>query len=134
MGEPSSYQIELQCNHPEWWCYNVVITAHGVNRDGSVAGYHAVEDKIAPIDGGDHPRPADYPTPRTTRLQCGPCEGIDLYLYILPHRLPDENSIEHTPLFEAELRILKGKSCLHTQQVAVNPWGGASLHIRWPEK
>lgn len=132
MKTAATYRIELHCNHPEWWCYNVVMTARGFDSEGAPAGFFATSDTIAPIDGTDHPKPTDYPTTRTTRLECSPCHRLELYLYVLPHRLPAENAIDHTPSFEAELRILDGRTRLHTQKITINPWGGTTLHLQWP--
>ena len=134
MRKPATYNIELRCDHPEWWRFNVVMTARGVDDQGGPAAYSAISDTIAPIDGEEHSKPSDYPAERCTRLVCPPCHVLELYLYILPHRLPEENSIDYTPSFEAELRILSGRSRLHSQRIEVNPWGGATLRLRWPEK
>ena len=134
MKKSATYQIELHSNHPEWWRFNVVMTARGWYSTGEPAGFFATSDQIAPIDGELHPKPVDSPDERTTCLVCGPCHRFELYLYVLPHRLPEENSLEHTPSFEVELRISAGKTRLQTQKVSVNPWGGTTLHLRWPEK
>lgn len=134
MKKTATYQIELHCNHPDWWRFNVVMTARGLDPAGTAVGFFSISDQIAPIDGEIHSKPTNYPTERTTRLTCTPCHRLELYLYVLPHRLPEENTLEHTPSFEAELRILEGHTCQHTQKIEVNPWGGTTLHLCWPKE
>lgn len=109
------------------------MTVHGLDGNGEPQGYFATEELIAPIDGQEHPRPTDYPEERVTRLDCGPCQGFELYLYVIPHRLPADNSLDQTPSFKAELRILSGRTRLRTREITINPWGGATLRLRWPE-
>ncbi|WP_297409020.1 MULTISPECIES: hypothetical protein [Rikenellaceae] len=126
-----SYRIELSCSDENWWRYNVVMTAEGLDSAGNRCGYHAVEDRIA--ETGERPaeRPADYPADRITRLECGPCERLQLYLYILPHCLPAAVETEHTPPFPARLRLFcDGKPHLE-RTIDVNPWGGYAGFFEW---
>lgn len=133
MKKRVTYRVELRCDHPEWWRFNVVMTAQGLDEPESPSAYFAISDTIAPVDGEEHFKPADYPAERCSCLECGPCHEFEFYLYILPHSLPDENDVDNTPSFEAELTILSGRSRLYQRQVEVNRWGGATLRLRWPE-
>ncbi len=134
MNQNRTFRIELRSNHPDWYAYNVVMTACGSDDVANTTSYFACQDCPVAIDGTAHPIPAGDPAKRCTSLLCGPCRRFELYLYVLPNRLPDENCIEHTPAIEARLKIFDDQHCLHEQSVTVNPWGGATLHLTWPPK
>lgn len=127
------YRIELTCTHPEWWRYNVVMTAEGRDdRDGK-CGYFSVEDRIAEPEKSLAAPPADYPADRRSVLECAPCAALQLYLYIIPHRLPDCSDIEETPAFPVCMEVFRNGKPLRTEQLEVNPWGGYSGYFAWKE-
>lgn len=126
-----NYRIELSCPDENWWRYNAVMTAEGLDGAGKRCGYFAVEDRIAETGSKLRERPADYPADRRTVLECGPCERLQLYLYILPHCLPAADEIEYTPPFPARLKVLRDGKPLADRTIDVNPWGGYAGFFEW---
>lgn len=125
------YRIELACAEEAWWRYNVVMTAEGLDAAGNRLGYFSAEDRIADIGSDLAERPADYPADRCTRLECDPCDRLQLRLYVVPHRLPEESDVEHTPLFPARLSVFCDGKPLPVRTIDINPWGGYAGYFEW---
>ena len=120
------YRIELSCTAPEWWRYNIEMTAAGYDDTGAECGYYSVEDRIAEPGSAPAAAPEGYPADRCTALECGPCARVLLYLYVVPHTLPETDDIEQTPPLPGRLTIWRDGRKLRTEQLAINPWGGMS--------
>lgn len=125
------YRIELSCADEAWWKYNAVMTAEGLDAAGGRCGYYAVEDRVADVGGDLREPPADYPADRRTVLECGPCERLQLYLYILPHRLPEESEVERKPWFPARLAVTCDGRALRDRTIEINRWGGYAEFFEW---
>lgn len=125
------YRIELTCADEAWWRYNVVMTAQGLDPNGDRQEYYAVEDRIAEMEDKLTERPAGYPADRRTVLECGPCDRLQLHLYILPHLLPAESEIEYTPAFPARLSVRCDGKPLPDRTIDINPWGGYAGFFEW---
>lgn len=129
MKAMNRYRIELSCAAPEWWRYNVVMTAAGYDGTGAECGYYSVEDRIAEPGSAPAACPEDYPSDRRTTLECGPCVRVQLYLYVVPHTLPEKGEIEQTPPLPGVLTLWCDGRKLRTEQLEINPWGGMSRYL-----
>lgn len=117
----TTYTLTIRCDHPAYANCDLLLTARGFDEQGNPCGFYSLNQSAA-----------DCPTPHTSRLDCGPCASVSCYLYILPHQLPEVRETEQVPAFEAELTLSEGREELHHQRFVINPWGGASLSVRWP--
>lgn len=116
-----TYSLTIRCEHPAYANCDLLLTARGFDDRGAPCGFYSLNEPAA-----------ETPTPRTSRLECGPCASLTCYLYILPHQLPEVRETEQAPSFEAELTLSEGKERLHSERFTINPWGGASLRLQWP--
>jgi len=109
------------------------MTAEGRDDRGEKCGYYAAEDRIAEPGEGPAEQPAGYPSDRRSVLECGPCSSLQLYLYVIPHRLPAESETEETPALPARLKVVRDGKTLRTEQLEINAWGGYSGYFEWKE-
>lgn len=128
-----NFRVELRCSDPMWWQYNVTLIASGLNASGERCGYYATEDRQGDPAGGSA-RPAHSTTNRCTSLDCGPCHSLDLYLYVIPHRLPEPSEVEQTNPIEAHLVIRSETKTLLDEVMAINPWGGTTRHLKFGDQ
>lgn len=130
--EMTTYTLTIRCDHPEWWRFEVILTAQGYDNEQKPCGYYALDDNA--LSEGGAPRTADSPTAHTSTLLCGPCARLNCYLHILPHTLSEVCDTEDFPAFRAELTLSEGSQTLLREPILVNPWGGATLHLTWPKE
>lgn len=64
---------------------------------------------------------------RDTRVAC---DRIVMYVYIVPHTLPETREIGDVSPFDVRVRIGYGGAPLSDTQYRINPWSGASLEIK----
>ncbi len=116
MNNMSDYRIEIESHERAWSQMQVVMIARVLNASGEVQGYFSIEDL------------PEVPNPqgRTTRLHCSAGTGLALYLYIIPHTLPETRDIYDTPPLQATLTLYQGATRKLHQTLEVNPWGGLS--------
>ena len=126
--EATKYCVELLCDYPQWWRYNIFMMAVGYDRDGNTVSFNNLIDKVYDADYGSGVRtePAGYPTPRTARLESDPCAYADLYVYVVANTFPLSAAIADSPPFEAVLRI-SGGGLIEERRCEVNQWGGLTV-------
>ncbi|MDL2320634.1 hypothetical protein LJC45_05840 [Alistipes sp. OttesenSCG-928-B03] len=124
--------VELLCDYPEWWRYNVYIMAVGFDADGENAVFTNLIDKVYDAAYGGAPRtmPADYKTPRVISLTTAPCAYADIYVYVVANTFPASEVIGDSPSFDAELRVSADGTCIDQSTWEVNQWGGLTIVAR----
>ena len=130
MKEPSGFTIEISSRFEGWWRYNAVLMCGCFDAAGNRIGFESAESHVADVGTKRTVRPADLPADRRLTLATGDCDHLLLYLYIVPHLLPDSNDIADTKPFPLELRIGCDGTPLRSETLAVNQWGGLSLELR----
>ena len=128
MKQSGVYRVELKCEDREWWRYNVVITAAGFDAKGEREGFYSLREHRADV-GGSNGVCSRLATAKRLSLECGESHRLDLYLYIIPHTLPESRDIEDAKPFDVALKISLGDSQIVDKKLRVNPWGGTSQHI-----
>lgn len=128
MSPSGVYNVELSTSEKQWWRYNVVITAAGFDAKGNRTGYYSLNEHRGDV-GADNAMLSQMPRKRALHLECGACHKLDLYLYIIPHTLPECRDIEDAKPFDVALKISLGDSRIVDKKLRVNPWGGTSQHI-----
>lgn len=125
------YDIEVGSDFKEWWRYNVIIMCGGF--DGEQRKYvTSTEDAIAEIGTNIERAPDGYPKERITRLHTDDCVRIALYIYIIPHSLPQGRDIERSKPFEVTLHVAHNGEQPFTKTFSINQWSGASLELSIP--
>lgn len=130
MAPKSGFRIEISSRYEGWWRYNVTLMCGLFDSGGSRIGFAAAESRVADTGSGMERPPADYDPARRPALETAPCDHLQLYVYIVPHRLPDDNDIESTRPFDIEIDIRAGGRKVVHERRAVNQWSGASIEMR----
>ncbi len=123
------FDIEVTSAYPGWWRYNVALMCGCFDAAGARAGFASAEDRVADVGAALGQPPAGYPARRRTTLHTVPCRRIELYLYVVPHTLPDGREIADTLPFELQLRIRRDGEILLCEKRPVNQWSGLSLAL-----
>lgn len=126
MEQEDGFEVEVTSDFPGWWRYNVALMCGCYDAAGERMGFASAEDRVADVGAALGRPPAGYPARRRTMLYTTPCRRIELYLYVVPHTLPDDSLIADTRPFELCLRVVRGEKTLLTHRQPVNQWSGLS--------
>ena len=133
MATEKGFKIEVTSHEPEWWRYNVAFTCGCMDARGERIGYASSQSHIADVGSNPEP-PKPTKEQRKAVLETMPCDNLLLYLYVIPHTLPEEREIEATAPFAITIKTFYNGKLLHTKQRSVNRWSGASLEMRISKK
>lgn len=123
------YAIELLCDYPEWWRYNVYIMAVGFTEEGGTGTFNNLVDKVYDVGCGGEPRsaPAGYPSPRIVKLNTQECAFVEIYIYVVANTFPSTDIISDWPPFPATLRVSANGMPVDERTYEVNQWGGLTV-------
>ena len=93
-------------------------------------GFASASSHVADVGSGLAEPPASIDPARRAVLETPECDHLVLYIYIIPHKLPDDNDIEATKPFDIEIAVHRDSRELFVRKHAINQWSGASLEIR----
>ena len=129
MSNNKVFKAEVKCSYPEWWRYNVFMTAACFDAGDRISDYLTLTDKVyEPGDGSEvRTSPAGYDPVRPLVLQTPPCDHADVYVYVIANTFPVSASIKDSPPFEIELLASAGGGRPGTTVYKVNQWGGLTL-------
>lgn len=130
MSEKQGFSIEVTCRDPQWWRYNVAVTCGCFDSEGHRTGFVSAESTLA--EPGGQIAEAVKKRPRTVAFDTEPCDNLLMYLYIIPHTLPEDPEIEDNP-FEIRIRASYGDREIKSLLKTVNRWSGASLELRFSQ-
>ena len=121
-------EIELLCDYPQWWRYNVYVMVVGFEQEGGEATFDHLVDEVWPAGSGEHSAPPDgYPSPRRIALKTRPCKFADLYIYIVANTFPATDSVRDWPPFAAELRVSADGKPIERITLGVDQLGGLTV-------
>ncbi len=112
-----AFHIELLCDHPEWWRYDVFVMVAGYDREGGEGRFSNLIDKAS----------GPCPTPRVIVLDTEPCALADIYIYVVPNSPASTDIVREHPPFPVTLRVTAGKRLIDEQTYYVNQFGGLSV-------
>ena len=124
------FSIELSSRYNGWWRYNVTLLCGCFDRDNNRTGFVSTESHIADVGANLKTSPAETANRETIRLETPACDHIVLYIYIIPHTLPEARAIDDTKPFEVTLRIGCGGKPLRKEIREINQWSGASIELK----
>jgi len=121
-----SITIELSSRFDGWWRYNVELLCELRDAEGRRIGVASKSDDIAEVGAGLKSKPAGTESFRKTELRTGPCAGIRLFIYVIPHSLLPDRGVEGGRDFKADLTVRCGDRALLREALDINQWGGLS--------
>lgn len=127
------FLVEILGSSPDFWRYNIAVACGCFAPDGSRCDFVSAEDTVAPAGSGLQSPPANYVLPRVVKLAAPSCHSLLMYVYVIPHALPEDNSIEHSLPFDMTVSATRGGRKVYSRIFKINRWAGASLEIRIPE-
>ena len=127
MATKKVYRVELRCTFNEWWRYNVQMQCGAFDEHNERIGFTATEQTIAEVGASLQVAPDKGSYRRTLVLESAACHHARFLIYIMPHTLPSESRLEHTPPFEISLRIACNGKEQRNEQLKVNQWSGTSI-------
>lgn len=136
MAATKGFTIEIASRFDGWWRYNAALMCGCFDADDRRIGFAAAESPVAAVGEAPAACPPGIDPERRLTLETEPCDHLLLYLYIIPHTLPKERSIEAAKPFPLELQIAWNGRRFRRETLAINQWGGCSLELRIdrPEK
>lgn len=117
------------CEYPEWWRFNIYIIVAGYDIAGNRVSFDNFTDKVYEIGFGTDRRqpPVDYNPLRPVGLAVGPCEYVEVYVYVVVNTFPDSAAIKDSPPFEAVLKVMPEGGEAQERSYDVNQWGGLTV-------
>ncbi len=130
MRSEKSYHVELHCDFAERWRYNIELQAASYDAKGNQCGYRACSSHIAEATAGLKQPPEGVEIPSCLTLATPTGASVELLIYVIPHALPEDPQIEHSPAIECRLVIYEADREVRRETIRINPWGGASERIK----
>ncbi len=130
MADSTGFTIEITSPFDGFWRYNVALMCGMFDAEENRTGFASAEDTVAEAGANLTEKPADYPHDRNVCLTTGPCDHLRLFVYLIPHTLPADNTVGESKPFPLEMRIAYDGKKLRTERFEINQWAGASLELR----
>lgn len=132
MANKEGFIIELSSRSEIWWKYNATLMCGCFDAAGTRIGFASAESLVAEVGSGLRERPADIDPHRSLTLETPSCDHLLLYVYIVPHLLPENNDIGTGKPFEVQLTVSRDGQRIARERLVINQWGGCSLEMRIP--
>ncbi len=120
------FRIELTSTSDRWWRFNIELLCEALDEGEQRIAFCSAHSTIAEIGVKPQDLPDNPTHPNPLRLTTPPCDHARLFLYLIPHTLPDEREVEAAPPFPAVLSLYYNRKLIHREIVLVNQWCGAS--------
>ncbi len=124
------FTIEIASRFEGWWRYNAVLMGGCFDAAGTRIDFASAESHVADVGAGPAERPANVAPDRRLTLETQPCDHLLLYIYVIPHTLPQSNDIETTKPFALDLKIAYNGHRFRSERLSINQWSGISLELR----
>lgn len=128
--EQKGFRIELRCSDEGWWHFNIELLCEARNEHGERIGFTATHSTIAEVGANLKQCPRGCAHPEAITLATPPCDHAQLFLYLIPHTLPESNRVEEIAPFPIRLTIYADGALLRTEEHMVNRWSGASIALQ----
>ena len=137
MMSKESFYVEITSNYDRFWRYNLAVTCGcfddlGKGEDNPRKDFVAAEDTIAPAGSNLTAPPQGYPAHRKLSFTTVGCDYLLMYLYVIPHTLPEDRELENCDPFGLQVKVTRGDSIVLDREFHVNCWSGASIELRLP--
>ncbi len=132
MKNDEGFSVEVESRYEGWWRYNVTILCGCFDAGGNRVGFASAESIVAPV-GSDltvAPEGTAAGAKRRIGIRSVVCDHIVMYVYIVPHTLPETREIGEVSPFDVRLRIGYAGVPFGDTHYKINQWSGASLEIK----
>ena len=130
MKKDEGFSVEVESRYEGWWRYNVTILCGCFDADGNRIGFASAESVVAPVGSDLSAPPEGAAAERRIGIRSIACDHIVMYVYIVPHTLPETREIGNVAPFDVRLRIGYGGVPFGDMHYRINQWSGASLEIK----
>lgn len=130
MANKEGFIIELSSRSEVWWKHNATLMCGCFDSAGTRTGFVSAQSTVAEVGSGLRACPADVDPFRSVRLEVPPCDHLLLYIYLVPHLLPESSVIEESEPFEVRLTVSHNGRRIRNERFAVNQWGGCAREMR----
>lgn len=129
MTTNKGFTIALTSGYEQWWRYNAAMMCGCFDASGERIGFASNESHLADVGANLTQKPAGADG-RTIRLDTMPCDHLMLYIYIVPHTLPEQIRIGEVQPFEATIGIAYNGKKLRSETRRIDQWSGGSIELR----
>ena len=93
MKKDEGFSVEVESRYEGWWRYNVTILCGCFDADGDRIGFASAESVVAPVGSDLSAPPEGAAAERRIGIRSIACDHIVMYVYIVPHTLPETREI-----------------------------------------
>ncbi len=130
MTTKKGFSIEISSRFEGWWRYNAALMCGCFDAADERIGFVSAESHVADVGAGPAERPSEIAPDRRLTLETPPCDHAVLYIYVIPHTLPESNDIDATKPFALDLQIACDGKRFRNERLPINQWSGISLELR----
>ncbi len=130
MTTKKGFSIEISSRFEGWWRYNAALMCGCFDAADERIGFVSAESHVADVGAGPAERPSEIAPDRRLTLETPPCDHAVLYIYVIPHTLPESNDIDATKPFALDLQIDCDGKRFRNERLPINQWSGISLELR----
>lgn len=132
MKNEEGFTVEVESRYEGWWRYNVTIVCGCFDAAGERVGFASAEDIVAPVgsDLRSAPEGTSAAGKRRIGIRSAACDHIVMYIYIVPHTLPETREIGSVAPFDVRVKIAYAGTPLSDTYYKINQWSGASIEIK----
>ena len=105
MKKDEGFSVEVESRYEGWWRYNVTILCGCFDADGDRIGFASAESVVAPVGSDLSAPPEGAAAERRIGIRSVACDHIVMYVYIVPHTLPETREIGNVAPFDVRLRV-----------------------------
>ncbi len=124
----ATFTLTIECNSKEFWRYNVIVSAV-TNLDNGQATFLKHVDEVAPVCSNLSELPKSYCRPVKSVLEFESGEHITLYIYVIPHTMPNERLIANISRPELHVVLKCASETLYNRRHCISPWSGDNIQI-----
>ena len=122
----ANFSISIKSDFKELWRYNIIVMA-SIMRSGEQIELLKHCSEIAPVGSELSEQPKGYNSNRDIMLQSQDGDELTLYIYIIPHTLPKDNSVSNTLPFEMEVTVTHDANTAYKHRYMINQWSGENI-------
>lgn len=122
------YEVELLCDHPQWWRFNVYIMIAGYDDSGNRSTFNNLIDRVYdPQYTASRQASEGYDATRILKLASDPCAWAEAYVYVVANTFPDSPVIKESRPFPLTMKVSAAGKTIEEVPCEVNPWGGLTI-------
>ena len=127
MTTMNPYIITVEGDKNEWQ-YNLKIMGEAI-ADGERVDFLSYSDDVAELGSDIRTAPTNFRPRGVVRLESHSANALTLYIYSIPHTLPEVQKVEDAVSPELHVIISQGGDVLYNRRHTLNPWTGANIKI-----